>query len=72
MRSVFWARLAMATAMAVVSPAMGLAQSCDEGQAVNYFKPLTDGDGLRYPITIGPLSWRLMGDAIQPVRARMG
>lgn len=72
MRSPSWAILAMATAMAVVSPAMGRSQSCDEGQVVSYFKPLTDGDGLRYPITIGPLSWRLMGDAIQPVKGSDG
>jgi hypothetical protein len=51
----------MAAAVAVVSPAMGRAQSCDEVLAPSYFKPLTDGDGLRYPITIGPLSWRLIG-----------
>jgi hypothetical protein len=36
-------------------------------QAANYFKPLTDGNGMRYPLTIGPLSWRLLGPSIQPV-----
>src|ERR1700730_17385699 len=72
MRSPSWAILAMAAAVAAVSPTMGRAQSCDEGLAPSYFKPLTDGDGLRYPITIGPLSWRLMGDAIQPVKGSDG
>ena len=72
MRSASWAILAMAAAVAVVSPTMGRAQSCDEGLAPSYFKPLTDGDGLRYPITIGPLSWKLMGDAIQPVKGSDG
>jgi hypothetical protein len=62
----------MAAAVAVASPTMGRAQSCDNSLAPSYFNPLTDGDGLRYPITIGPLSWRLIGDAIQPVKGSDG
>ena len=67
MRSIRWEDLATAVAVSVFSAA-ACAQNCDAGLAQKYFKPLTDGDGLRYPLTIGPLTWRLMGDAIQPVR----
>ncbi len=71
MRSIRWVILAMA-ALVPVFPAAACAQNCDAGLAQKYFKPLTDGDGLRYPLTIGPLTWRLMGDAIQPVRGSDG
>jgi Peptidase family M23 len=72
MRRMFWAFLAMAGCAAGWSPALSGAQSCDAATAPGYFKPLTDGDGLRYPIDIGPLSWRLMGDKIQPVKGSDG
>src|ERR1700743_578287 len=72
MRRMFWAFLAMAGCAAGCSPALSGAQSCDAATAPGYFKPLTDGDGLRYPIDIGPLSWRLMGDKIQPVKGSDG
>lgn len=41
-------------------------------QAADYFQALTNGNGARYPLTIGPLSWRLLGDAIQPVKGSDG
>jgi murein DD-endopeptidase MepM/ murein hydrolase activator NlpD len=46
--------------------------ACNDMQAEDYFKPLTGGNGARYPLTIGPLSWRLLGDVIQPVKGSDG
>lgn len=71
MRGAWWA-VAAGTVLTVGGSLACRAQSCDAGTAAGYFKPLTDGDGLRYPITIGPLSWRLMGDRIQPVKGSDG
>lgn len=45
--------------------------ACGEPQVADYFEPLTDGEGVRYPLTIGPLSWRLMG-YLQPVKGSDG
>lgn len=45
--------------------------ACGEPQVADYFRPLTDGEGVRYPLTIGPLSWRLMG-YLQPVKGSDG
>ncbi len=43
-----------------------LAQNrCDN--APNYFQPTTSGDGQRYPLTIGPLVWHLVGSGVYPV-----
>ena len=48
-----------------------LAQSrCDK--APDYFQPLTQGDGLRYPLTIGPLVWHLVGSGVYPVNGSDG
>ena len=33
----------------------------------NYFEPLTNGDGQRYPLAIGPVVWHLVGSGIYPV-----
>jgi Peptidase family M23 len=60
------------TAVAFIFQAAARAQSCSDAPAPSYFKPLTDGDGLRYPIEIGPLSWKVMGEAIQPVKGSDG
>jgi hypothetical protein len=55
----------------VIFAAMGshpfaLAQSrCDS--APGYFQPTTSGDGQRYPLTIGPLAWHLVGSGVYPV-----
>ena len=56
----------------ILSFAHCAAQNCNAAAAPEFFKPLTGGDGLRYPITIGPLSWSLMGDEIQPVKGTDG
>ena len=41
------------------------ASRCDN--APDYFQPMTQGDGLRYPLTIGPLVWHLVGSGVYPV-----
>jgi len=42
------------------------------GNAADYFPPQTNGDGQRYPLTIGPLVWHLIGTGIYPVKASDG
>lgn len=34
----------------------------------NWYAPLTNGDGLRYPLEIGPLTWHVLGSGIHPVK----
>jgi len=36
------------------------------------YAPLTSGDGLRYPLEIGPLTWHLVGSGIHPVKGSDG
>src|ERR1700733_889250 len=38
----------------------------------DYFAPLTSGDGQRYPLTIGPLVWHLLGSGVYPVKGSDG
>ena len=38
----------------------------------DYFPPQINGDGQRYPLTIGPLVWHLIGTGIYPVKASDG
>lgn len=38
----------------------------------NYFEPLANGDGQRYPLAIGPLAWHLVGSGIYPVEGSDG
>lgn len=42
------------------------------GNAPDYFGPLTSGDGQRYPLTIGPLVWHLVGSGVYPVKGSDG
>jgi len=37
-----------------------------------WYAPLTNGDGLRYPLEIGPLTWLLLGSGIYPVKGSDG
>lgn len=54
----------------ILSPS-GLAQDrC--GNAPDYFEPLTGGDGQRYPLTIGPLVWHLVGSGVYAVKGSDG
>src|SRR3954451_20434331 len=36
------------------------------------YAPLTKGDGLRYPLEIGPLTWYVVGSGIYPVKGSDG
>ncbi len=48
-----------------------LAQSrCDNTS--DYFQPVNSGDGQRYPLTIGPLVWHLLGSGVYPVKGSDG
>ena len=38
----------------------------------DYFPPLTNGDGQRYPLGISPLTWHLVGSGIYPVKGSDG
>jgi len=38
----------------------------------DYFSPLTNGDGQRYPLTIGPVVWHLLGTGLYPVKGSDG
>jgi Peptidase family M23 len=40
--------------------------------APDYFQPETKGDGQRYPLTIGPLVWHVVGSGIYPVKSSDG
>jgi Peptidase family M23 len=52
---------------------LGFAQGKSETPGKpDYFKPITDGDGLRYPLEIGPLVWRVLGSGIYPVKGSDG
>lgn len=53
-------------------PAIPAQTTCSDPPASDYFKPLTVADGTRYPLTIGPLSWRILGHTIQPVMGSDG
>lgn len=38
----------------------------------DWYAPLTNGDGLRYPLEIGPLTWQVVGSGIHPVEGSDG
>ncbi len=38
----------------------------------DWYQPLTNGDGLRYPLEIGPLTWHVVGSGIYPVKGSDG
>lgn len=42
------------------------------GNAPDYFRPLTNGDGQRYPLSLGPLVWHLVGSGVYPVKGSDG
>ena len=52
---------------------LSFAQGKTEAPAkTDYFKPITDGDGMRYPLEIGPLVWHVLGSGIYPVKGSDG
>jgi hypothetical protein len=46
--------------------------AAQESSERNWYAPLTNGDGLRYPLEIGPLTWHLLGSGIYPVKGSDG
>ena len=46
--------------------------AAQESRQDNWYAPVTNGDGLRYPLEIGPLTWRLVGSGIHPVKGSDG
>jgi hypothetical protein len=38
----------------------------------DYFAPITNGDGTRYPLQLAPLVWRVVGSGIYPVKGSDG
>jgi murein DD-endopeptidase MepM/ murein hydrolase activator NlpD len=51
-------------------PSRTLGQKC--ANTPDYFAPITRGDGQRYPLSIGPLVWHLIGSGIYPVKGSDG
>ena len=43
-----------------------------ESSQHDWYAPLTNGDGLRYPLEIGPLTWHVVGSGIYPVKGSDG
>jgi hypothetical protein len=56
--------------LATLSSVAGAQSPC--ASTPNYFPPITSGDGQRFPIAIGPLTWHLLGSGIYPVQASDG
>jgi hypothetical protein len=46
--------------------------AAQESSERNWYAPLSNGDGLRYPLQIGPLTWLLLGSGIYPVKGSDG
>jgi hypothetical protein len=42
------------------------------GNAFDYFEPTTTGDGQRFPLSIGPLVWHVLGSGVYPVKGSDG
>ena len=64
--------LVVFTVVFIWQPPLFAQAPCGQPQWAGYFEPLTNGEGLRYPLSIGPLSWRLLGHQIQPVKGSDG
>ena len=70
MKSISGLLLLLPASLGVFHSAAVAANRCDDAPA--YFQPLIDGDGQRYPLTIGPVVWHLVGSGIYPVLASDG
>lgn len=46
--------------------------AAQESSQRNWYATLTNGDGLRYPLEIGPLTWHVLGSGIYPVKGSDG
>ena len=62
--------ITIATLLLVILPPSTFAQQSSSPR--NWYAPLTTGDGLRYPLEIGPLTWHLVGSGIYPVKGSDG
>ena len=62
-------RVAMAILSLVAFSPLLVAQELSQP---DWYAPLTSGDGLRYPLEIGPLTWHLVGSGIHPVKGSDG
>ncbi len=66
-------RYSKALLLITLSPAACLAQPASTGATLpNDFDPLTNGDGIRYPLVAAPVIWRTNGDVIHPVQGTDG
>jgi hypothetical protein len=72
LRIPLYAALCAGFVHAIFVPVISAQTTCNDLQASDYFKPLTSGEGMRYPLTIGPISWRILGPSIQPVMGSDG
>jgi len=57
------------TTLALFASAPILAQQSSQP---DWYAPLTSGDGLRYPLVIGPVTWHVLGSGIYPVKGSDG
>ena len=46
--------------------------AAQESSQYDWYAPLTNGDGLRYPLEIGPITWHVVGSGIYPVKGSDG
>jgi hypothetical protein len=58
-----------AAALAILHPALAQNRCAN---TPDYFAPLTSGDGERFPLTIGPVVWHLLGSGVYPVKGSDG
>ena len=70
MKSILRVVLLVLTGLSVVHfPALAQGRCAN---APDYFEPTGSGDGQRYPLTIGPLTWHLVGSGVYPVTGSDG
>jgi hypothetical protein len=70
MKSILRVVLLVLAALSVVHfPALAQGRCAN---ASDYFEPTGSGDGQRYPLTIGPLTWHLVGSGVYPVKGSDG
>ena len=66
MQSILRALALVLTGLSVFhSPALAQGRCSN---ASDYFEPTGNGDGQRYPLSIGPLTWHLVGSGVYPVK----
>ena len=62
MKSILGSAILLLASLGAFQSAALAENRCDD--APEYFQPLIDGDGQRYPLTIGPMTWHLIGSGI--------